>query len=281
MPPAANVPSGDAGDWQAMDWKRVYRTVKNLRQRSFRASRTGDLHRVRSRQRLMLPSRANALESVRRVTQVNRGTSTPGIEHMVVTTPEERGALCAQLSALDLHKVHPGRRVYIPRRKGQRPLGLPPIVDRCVQAMVKNALEPFWEARFEGISSGFRPGRGCPDAIEKVFGLARPNTTRPWVGDADIEGAFTNIGHAAVAQAIGHFPARGLIKQWLTAGEVEAELRHPTEAGVPQGGVRSPVLLNVALHGREQALGMAYTPKGGRRGTYAFVRDADGTPVQA
>ena len=205
MQPAANVTSGDAVDWQAIDWKHVYRTVKNLRQRIFRASRTGDLTRVRSLQRLMLKSRANACDSVRRVTQVNHGKSPPGIDHRVVTTPEERGVLCHQLSTLGLHKVHPVRRVYIPKRNGQRPLGIPTIADRCVQAMVKNALEPFWEAGFEGISYGFRPGRGCHDAIEKVFGLARPNTTRPWVVDADIEGAFNNIGHAALVQAIGNF----------------------------------------------------------------------------
>ena len=132
MQPAANVTSGDAVDWQAIDWKRVYRTVKNLRQRIFRASRTGDLHRVRSLQRLMLHSRANALESVRRVTQVNRGKSTPGIDHVVVMTPEERGALCYQLSALDLHKVHPVRRVYIPKRKGRRPLGIPMACAYCI-----------------------------------------------------------------------------------------------------------------------------------------------------
>ena len=131
MQPAANVTSGDAVDWQAIDWKRVYRTVKNLRQRIFRASRTGDLHRVRSLQRLMLKSRANALESVRRVTQVNRGKSTPGSDHVVVTTPEERGALGHQLSARDLHKVHPVRRVYIPKRKGQRPLGIPTVLSTC------------------------------------------------------------------------------------------------------------------------------------------------------
>jgi RNA-directed DNA polymerase len=272
---AANVTSGDAVDWQAIDGQRVYRTVKNLRQRLLRASRQGDLSRVRSLQRLMWKSKANALESVRRVTQGKRGKSTPGIAQVVVTTPEERGTLCAQLRALDLHKVHPVRRVYIPKRNGQRPLGIPTLVDRCVQAMVKNALEPFWEARFEGISDGFRPGRGCHDAIEKVFRLARPDTTRPWVVDADIEGAVNNIGHAALDQAISHFPARELIKQWLKAGYVEAEMLHPTEAGVPQGGVIRPLLLNVALHGMEQALGISYTPKGGRRGTYALVRDAD------
>jgi RNA-directed DNA polymerase len=171
------------------------------------------------------------------------------------------------------------RRVYIPKRKGKRPLGIPTIVDRCVQAMVKNALEPFWEARFEGSSYGFRPGRGCHDAIEKLFRVARPNTTRPWVLDADIEGAFNNIGQAALMQAIGNFPARELITRWLQAGYVEEEMLHPTETGVPQGGVVSPLLLNVALHGMEHALGISYTSQGALRGPYALVRYADDLAV--
>ena len=275
MQRAANVTSGDILGWHSVDWKRVHRTVKNLRQRIFRASRAGDLKRVRSLQRLMLKSRANVLDSVRRVTQVNQGKSTPGVDHVVVKTADEKGKLCQQLSHLALHQVYPVRRVYIPKRKGQRPLGIPAIVDRCVQAMVKNALEPFWEARFEGSSYGFRPGRGCHDAITKVFLLARPNTTRPWVLDADIEGAFNNIGHAVLVQAIGNFPARKLIQQWLKAGYVEDEMLHPTETGVPQGGVISPLLLNVALHGMEQALRCAYTSKGVLQGTYALVKYAD------
>ena len=275
MQHAANVTSGDILDWHSVDWKCVHRTVKNLRQRIFRASRAGDLKKVRSLQRLMLKSRANVLDSVRRVTQVNRGKSTPGVDHVVITTAGEKGRLCQQLRHLTLHQVYPVRRVYIPKRKGRRPLGIPTVVDRCGQAMVKNALEPFWEARFEGSSYGFRPGRGCHDAITNVFLLARPNTTRPWVLDADIEGAFNNIGHAALVQAIGNFPARKLIQQWLQAGYVEEEMLHPTKTGVPQGGVISPLLLNVALHGIEHALGCAYTPKGVLRGTYAVVKYAD------
>lgn len=276
---AANVTSGDHVDWHAINWKHVYRTVKNLRQRIFRASRAGDLTRVRSLQRLMLKCRANVCESVRRVTQMNQGKDTPGVDHMLILTPEERGQLCEQLSQLDLHRVRPVRRVYIPKRQGKRPLGIPTVVDRCVQAMVKNALEPFWEARFERSSYGFRPGRGCHDAIERIFTLARPNTTRPWVLDADIEGAFNNIGHSALGQAVGNFPARELIQRWLKAGYVEDEMLHPTDTGVPQGGVISPLLLNVALHGMEQALGIQYTPKGVLRGTYALVKYADDLAV--
>jgi RNA-directed DNA polymerase len=192
---AANVTSSDVLDWQAIDWKPVYRTIKNLRQRIFRASREGDLKKVRSLQRLMLRCRANVWESVRRVTQVNQGKYTPGVDKVLVKTPEARAALCQELSQLELHKVHPVRRVYIPKKKGTRPLGIPAIADRCVQAMVKNALEPYWEARFEGISYGFRPGRGCHDAIQKIQGIARAGATRKWVLDADIAGAFDNIGH--------------------------------------------------------------------------------------
>ena len=170
----------------------------------------------------MLKSRANVLESVRRVTQVNRGKSTPGVDQVVVRPQKSKGRLCHQLSQLALHQVHPVRRVYIPKRKGQRPLGIPTIVDRCVQAMVKNALEPFWEARFEGSSDGFRPGRGCHDAITKVFLLARPHTTRPWVLDADIEGALNNIGHAALVTGHWQLPRPAvdpaMAQGWLCRG---------------------------------------------------------------
>ena len=169
MQHAANVTSGDVLDWHAIDWKHVYRTVKNLSQRLFRASREGDLRRVRSLQRLMLRCTANVWESVRRVTQVNQGKLNAGVDQVVMTTPEERGALCRKLHQLELHKVHPVRRVYIPKKKGKRPLGLPTIEDRCVQAMVKNALEPFWEARFEGISYGFRPGEDATMRLKKSF----------------------------------------------------------------------------------------------------------------
>ncbi len=249
---AASVTSGAILDWNAINWKRVYRIVKNLRQRIFRASRAGDLRKVRSLQRLMLRCWSNVLESVRRVTQVNQGKHTPGIDKILVKTPEARGGLCRKLSHLELHKVHPVRRVYIPKKKGTRPLGIP-----------------------EGTSYGFRPGRGCHDAIEKIFRIARSNTTRPWVLDADIKGAFDHIEQAALLEVIGNFPARGLIKQWLKAGYVEHGSLHPTESGTPQGGVISPVLLNVALHGMEHALGIRYTARGQTPGPYALVRYAD------
>src|SRR5690348_15690931 len=108
---------------------------------------------------------------------------------------------------------------------------MPVIVDRCLQSMVKNALEPAWEAKFEGISSGFRPGRSGHDAIEKIFVLARPNKTKKWRLDADIPGAFDHISHEDLLKAIGPVPGRELIKQGLKAGYVEQEMFHATERG--------------------------------------------------
>jgi len=246
-------------DWQTVNWRRAEKQVRNLRQRIFRASQAGDLQKVRSLQKLMLRSYSNTLVSVRRVTQINDGRNTPGVDHVVVKTPRARGQLVDQLQTFQPWRARPTRRVYIPKANGTlRPLGIPTVIDRCLQARVKNALEPYWEARFEGSSYGFRPGRSAHDAISKIYGLACPNRRKKWVVDADIKGAFDHIDHAALLQAIGLCPGRELIKQWLKAGYLENAVFHPTEAGTPQGGVISPLLANIALHGMEVALGMKY-----------------------
>jgi RNA-directed DNA polymerase len=225
-------------DWNAVDWRQAEKTVRNLRQRIFRATQEGNLKKVRSLQKLMLRSYSNRLVSVRRVTQVSTGRNTPGVDKMVVKTPAARGELVDSLARYTTWKARPAKRVYIPKADGkQRPLGIPVVIDRCVQALVKNALEPSWEARFEGSSYGFRPGRSCHDAIEKIYGLARPNKTKKWVLDADIKGAFDHIGHAHLLKAIGRVPGRELIKQWLRAGYMERGEFHSTEAGTPQGGI--------------------------------------------
>jgi RNA-directed DNA polymerase len=178
-------------DWDTVDWRKAQRLVNNLRQRIFRATQAGDHGKVRSLQKLMLRSSSNILMSVRRVTQVNAGRNMPGIDKVVVKTPTARGQLVDYLSTFHPWRSKPVRRVYIPKSNGkQRPLGIPTVLDRCLQAMAKNALEPEWEARFEGSSYGFRPGRSCQDAIARLYILSVPNRRKQWVVDADIKGAF-------------------------------------------------------------------------------------------
>jgi RNA-directed DNA polymerase len=235
---AANGPEGRT-DWDAIDWRKADRLVRNLRHRIFRATQANDLRKVRSLQRLMLRSHSNILLSVRRVTQVNAGRHTPGVDKVVVKTPAARGELVDRLATCQPWRALPVRRVYIPKANGKRrPLGIPVVLDRCLQAMVKQALEPEWEARFEGSSYGFRPGRCCHDALAKAHLLACPHRRKRWVLDADIQGAFDAIDHDFLLKALGKVPGRELVRQWLKAGVMEDGAFHATEAGTPHTGTR-------------------------------------------
>ena len=260
MAALVNGPEGDALDWGSINWPRVEGEVRRLRQRIFTASQAGDLKKVRNLQKLMLRSRANALMSVRRVTELNAGRKTAGVDGKVVVSAPGKAVLADRVRRAHTVTAQPVKRVYVPKANGkQRPLGIPVIVDRVRQAQVVGALEPEWEARFEPRSYGFRPGRGCHDAIEAIFHVARgPNPSRGWVLDADLAAAFDRIDHNRLLSHLGTFPARDQVQQWLKAGVVEQGRFTPTEEGTPQGGVVSPVLLNVALHGMERAAAVCY-----------------------
>jgi RNA-directed DNA polymerase len=173
---AVNGPEDATHAWRAVDWRACEASVRRLRQRIFTASQAGDLGRVRDLQKLMLRSRANTLLSVRRVTERNAGRKTAGVDGEVVLTPEAKMQLADRVQqGTEPFKAMPVKRVYIPKQGSsakRRPLGIPVIVDRVHQARVVNALEPEWEARFEPRSYGFRPGRGCHDAIEAIYKTA-------------------------------------------------------------------------------------------------------------
>lgn len=156
-------------DWNNVIWRKANSVVRNLRRRIFRATKEGNLKKVRRLQRLLLRCYSNILVSVRKVSQVNKGKYTPGVDGLVVKTPKARVLLVDILTYFIPWKPYPTRRTYIPKASGKkRPLGIPSIIDRCLQAIVKNALEPAWEAQFEGISYGFRPGRSAHDAMGKI-----------------------------------------------------------------------------------------------------------------
>lgn len=202
-----NGPEDDALDWDAIDWRTQEEHVGRLRRRIFKATQDGDLTRVRNLQKLMLRSRANTLISVRQVAQRNAGRMTAGIDGQVALTSRQRAEL-----AEDLHRhtapwrARPVKRVFIPKagnEKKQRPLGIPVLADRGQQARVKNALEPEWEARFEPRSYGFRPGRGCHDAIEAIFKtLCGDRTQRRWILDADLAGALDVASHCSLSDVV-------------------------------------------------------------------------------
>lgn len=258
-------------DWKLLPWSEIERNVFRLQQRIYQAASCDDVKRVHNLQRLLLRSYSARLLAVRRVTQDNRGKRTPGVDGVASLTPSERLTLAKELSHLNTDPA-PVRRTYIdkPGSDEKRPLGIPTMSDRARQALVKLALEPEWEAKFEPNSYGFRPGRCAHDAIEAIFNFIRLKPK--YVLDADIEKCFDKISHTALLEKLQAIqPITNLIRGWLKAGILDkGKLLFP-EAGAPQGSVISPLLANVALHGLEEAIVSSH-PK---RNRPALIRYAD------
>lgn len=245
--------------WNNVDWKSTSNYVRRIQNRIYKAKRNGDKKRVHKLQNFLINSIAAKLIAVRQVTTLNQGRKTPGVDKQIVTTPTEKMQL---VRSLQLDGVAlPIRRVWIPKpgKSEKRPLGIPVIRERAKQALAKLALEPEWEATFEPNSYGFRPGRRTHDAIEAIFKCLNRNTPK-WVFDADIRKCFDTIDHDALLKKLETFPAmERQIKAWLKAGVIEGYANSETDniettMGTPQGGVISPLLANVALHGLENHL---------------------------
>jgi RNA-directed DNA polymerase len=265
-------------EWNQINWRKAERLTFKLQKRIFRASERGDVKAVRKLQKTLIRSWSARCIAVRKVTQDNAGKNTAGVDGVKTLTPKRRMTLASNLRIAG--KSKPARRVMIPKpgTDEQRPLGIPTIYDRALQALVKLSLEPEWEAKFEPNSYGFRPGRSCHDAIEAIFNSIKQKAK--YVLDADIAKCFDRINHDALLRKVNTYPTmRHQLKAWLKAGVIDQGTLFPTNEGTPQGGVISPLLANIALHGMEERIKQyATTLKGSKRdnlSALSLIRYAD------
>jgi RNA-directed DNA polymerase len=236
--------------WSDIDWKVVERRVFKLQKRIYRASQSGNVKLVHKLQKLLTKSYYARLLAVRRVTQDNQGKKTAGVDGIKSLNPKQRLEMVNNLKITG--KAKPSRRIWIPKpgTDEKRPLSIPVMYDRCLQALVKSALEPQWEAIFEPNSYGFRPGRSPHDAIEAIFNAIRFKPK--YVLDAAIAKCFDKINHNKLLDKVNTYPKlRKQIKAWLKNGVLDKVVFSDTDEGTPQGGVVSPLLANIALHGME------------------------------
>jgi RNA-directed DNA polymerase len=250
--------------WDEISWKEIEKTVSLLQQRIYKASRNDDKSSVKHLQSVLVKLQEAKLIAVKKVTTENTGRKTGGVDRQVITTNAEKIKLAVKLY-ID-GKAQLIRRVWIPKpgKSSMRPVGIPTIQDRAKQMLIKMALEPAWEAIFEPNSFGFRPGRNCHDAIGAIFNNVRSTTRPKWILDADLKGCYDNINHEYLLSCLQSSPIyiKNQIKSWLQAGIFEGYSPYNEDfenipvnsKGTPQGGVISPLLANIALHGMEKHL---------------------------
>jgi group II intron reverse transcriptase/maturase len=242
-----------ADEWRNLPWKQFQKNVFRLQHRIFKAAKKGDFQKVKQLQALVIGSKSSKFLAVRQVTQLNAGKKTSGIDKVKMLNPKERFQLVSDLDFINGWKHRKLRRVFIPKANGkQRPLGIPTMSDRAMQCLVKYALEPVYESYASDGSYGFRPGHCTWDIQNRLFqNLKRSaNGYTKTILELDIEGCFDNINHNTILErVILPGSSKKFVRSALKAGVLNE--RDKTLVGTPQGGVISPLLCNIALHGLE------------------------------
>lgn len=244
----------DGFNWNTINWSHVNKYVETMQQRIYHAETLGNKRNVRDLQRILVHSRAMLLVAIRRVTQVNSGKRTAGIDGMVVHNPAERWQLFKQMEhmQIELHNPKPSYRIYIKKKNGKpRPLSIPTIRDRVYQFIIKSALEPQWEARSGTCSYGFRPERGCHDAIQRIV-MSTQKGAKRWIFEGDFKGCSDNLNHGYILNKTADLPFKSLISKWLRAGYIDNGVFNETTSGSGQGNIVSPLSANIALMGMEE-----------------------------
>nr|YP_010732275.1 hypothetical protein P8479_pgp015 [Watanabea sichuanensis]WDY13189.1 hypothetical protein [Watanabea sichuanensis] len=278
MTSSATIKDTRGGSWSSINWAKAHRTVNNLQRRIFVAKQKGRFRTLRKLQKLLLTAQSNRLLAVRQVCQLNSGGMTPGVDNRVYLSPQAKMILADSLRTINMGKwkAMPAKRTYIFKSNGKvRPLGIPTLTDRALQCIVKRSLEPEWEAVFEASSYGFRPSRSAQDAIRNVHNVCNSKSTKHWIVQVDIKGCFDKIDHDFILKQLNSFPGKAAIKSWLKAGHFQGKKFHSSISGTPQGGVISPLLSNIALHGMESALGIKRNKKGWVSGKRTLLRYAN------
>ena len=243
--------------WTDIDWTMVEKNVFKLQKLIYRASSRGEIRNLHKYQRLLRKSYYARLLAVRRVTQDDQGKKTARVDGIKNLSQEQKFDLVDLLNAPYL-KASPNHRIWIPKpgKDEKHSLYILRIYDRALQSLVKLGMEPEWEAHFEPNSYGFRPGRSTHDAIAAIFSSIRIKPK--YVLDADISQCFDKINHDVLLEKLGKTPYRRLIKEWLKYGVLDNNQFHPPLSGMGvdtlQGGIISPLLANIALHGMEERL---------------------------
>src|SRR5437660_6712014 len=243
--------SDKVSDWEAVDWPKVQHHVRRLQLRIAKAIRAGKHGRANALQWLLTHSRSAKLLAVKRVTE-NKGAKTPGVDNKLWRTDRQKYAAVQNLKRRGYRPL-PLRRHYIPKKNGKlRPLSIPTLRDRAMQALHALALKPIAETIGDRNSYGFREGRSCADAIGQCFCALAKSYAPVWVLEGDIKSCFDRISHPWLLKTIAM--DKRMLRQWLGAGYWENGQRFPTNEGTPQGGIISPLLANLTLDGLEQAI---------------------------